>query len=295
MDLKQLRYFVRLYEDQHFSLAASHLFITQQALSKSIKRLEQEIGPLFVREGIRIRSTPLGDTLYEEAQSILERFDAMQSRLLSTHRLQENHLHIALALCAKDYKIGDLLRQFQSSHPQVYLELDEHPDMEVEQLVLDSSVDVGFCIGEPENVNILHSKLIARRPLCLMVNTSHSLARKSAICLPDDIPAAELCCADARFKIYHLLQDLYRQANLPCDFQTVSDPLLGYSLGLNRKCIPISFLDVLETHAYKDLVPIPFAHNVPSWDIYLISRPDAQPKLIVRQFLKFCDTFQKLL
>lgn len=291
MDIKQLRYFVRLYEDRRFSLAASHLFITQQALSKSIKHLEQEIGPLFFREGTRIRPTPLGDTLYTEALSVLDRFDEMQGKLLSASRLQENRLHIASALCAREYKVGGLLSEFQNAYPEASLELDERPDMEVEPLVLDHCVDLGFCIGMPENTNALHTKLIARRPLCLMVYAGHTLADKSEICLPHDIPSSELCCADSRFKIYHLLHDLYRQAHLPCDFQTVSDPFSAYSLSLNRKCVCVSFLDVVETHAYKNLKPVPFVHNAPSWDIYLIYRADIQPRPIVRQFLKICETW----
>ncbi len=61
MNLSQLRYFRKLAQVQHFTKAAEELYITQPALSNSIKQLENELGiPLFEQMGRNIRLTKYG-------------------------------------------------------------------------------------------------------------------------------------------------------------------------------------------------------------------------------------------
>ena len=61
MNLSQLRYFRKLAQVQHFTKAAEELYITQPALSNSIKQLENELGiPLFEQQGRNVRLTKYG-------------------------------------------------------------------------------------------------------------------------------------------------------------------------------------------------------------------------------------------
>ena len=69
MNLSQLRYFRKLAQVQHFTRAAEELFITQPALSNSIKQLEGELGiPLFVHLRDKCRGRDVGLTVYEPAR-----------------------------------------------------------------------------------------------------------------------------------------------------------------------------------------------------------------------------------
>ena len=66
MNLSQLRYFRKLAQVQHFTRAAEELFITQPALSNSIKQLEGELGiPLFEQHGRNVRLTKFGKEFNE--------------------------------------------------------------------------------------------------------------------------------------------------------------------------------------------------------------------------------------
>ena len=76
MNLSQLRYFRKLAEVQHFTRAAEALFITQPALSNSIKQLENELGiPLFEQHGRNVRLTKYGKEFNEYVSEGLDVID----------------------------------------------------------------------------------------------------------------------------------------------------------------------------------------------------------------------------
>lgn len=72
VDLGQVRAFVAVAERSHFGRAATELFLTQQALSKRVKRLEQTVGvELFVRSPGSVSLTPAGDRFLPYARDLL--------------------------------------------------------------------------------------------------------------------------------------------------------------------------------------------------------------------------------
>src|ERR1051326_2892833 len=78
MELRQLRYFVAVAEEGNISRAAQKIFLTQPALSRQIKTMENEIGQcLLERQAHSIRLTPVGEALMREARELLHRADEM--------------------------------------------------------------------------------------------------------------------------------------------------------------------------------------------------------------------------
>src|SRR5215831_8172836 len=87
MELRQLRYFVAVAETGNISRAAQKIFLTQPALSRQIKALEQEIGQsLLERQAHSIRLTPAGETLLQEARELLKHADGVVERVRATGR-----------------------------------------------------------------------------------------------------------------------------------------------------------------------------------------------------------------
>ena len=72
MNIRQLEYFVKVYESGSFFKAADSLFISQQALSRALATLEQELNAqLFYRNHKGVIPTPLGQELYVSCQPCL--------------------------------------------------------------------------------------------------------------------------------------------------------------------------------------------------------------------------------
>jgi len=77
LDLTQVRAFVEVAEQRHFGRAAARLFLTQQALSKRIQRLEQALGePLLVRATRGVELTEAGQRFLPHAKALLAAADA---------------------------------------------------------------------------------------------------------------------------------------------------------------------------------------------------------------------------
>src|SRR5512137_460542 len=87
MELRQLRYFVAVAEEGNISRAAKKIFLTQPALSRQIRALEEEIGHcLLERQAHSIRLTPVGEALLREAHDLLQHAEQMVERVRSAGR-----------------------------------------------------------------------------------------------------------------------------------------------------------------------------------------------------------------
>ncbi|HEX7307180.1 LysR family transcriptional regulator, partial [Lentzea sp.] len=79
LDLRLVRYFVAVAEELHFGRAAARLFISQPALSKQIRRLEDDLGSrLLVRDSRHVALTPRGEHFLDQARQLLALADRMR-------------------------------------------------------------------------------------------------------------------------------------------------------------------------------------------------------------------------
>ncbi|NUS40790.1 MAG: LysR family transcriptional regulator, partial [Terrabacter sp.] len=78
LDLRLVRYFVAVAEELHFGRAAARLYVSQPALSKQVRKLEQQLGePLLVRSSRHVALTARGRSFFDDAQRLLAIADGM--------------------------------------------------------------------------------------------------------------------------------------------------------------------------------------------------------------------------
>lgn len=79
LDLRVVRYFVAVAEELHFGRAAARLYLSQPALSKQIRKLEDQLGaPLFVRDSRHVVLTARGQRFLDDARDLLATAEKMQ-------------------------------------------------------------------------------------------------------------------------------------------------------------------------------------------------------------------------
>ncbi|MCG1041563.1 LysR family transcriptional regulator [Mycetohabitans sp. B8] len=172
-DLRQLRYFVTLAEEQHFSRAAARLAMTQPPLSQAIRLLEDALGVrLFERTKRSVELTPVGAALLPEVRRVLAAADALAPLAHSLAQGETGVLALAFVSSADYGLLPGLLRQFGERFPRVRLQLLEATsDVQIDELVA-GRIDAGIVIPPipPRHAAVLSYLPIAREPLIVAMS-----------------------------------------------------------------------------------------------------------------------------
>ena len=127
MELLQLRYFCTVARMENISQGAAYHDIPQPAMSKTISKLEKELGTeLFVRRKNRIHLTDAGQRFYEEVSVSLQQLDNAVERLQQPQSMEAAHLH--LLVTALRGKTAEVLSLFRRSHPNVTFSVSSTPE-----------------------------------------------------------------------------------------------------------------------------------------------------------------------
>ncbi|WP_307976496.1 LysR substrate-binding domain-containing protein [Vibrio metoecus] len=149
MDIRALRYFVELINQQSFTKASERLFVTQPTISKMIRNLEQELEqPLLHREGRRFWLTEAGEIVYQRAQQILTQMQQLEAELTDLNQLQRGHLRLGIPPMV-GHVYARLFRQYRQTYPNVELTVVEYGGRKIEQAILDGEIDVAVTMLSP--------------------------------------------------------------------------------------------------------------------------------------------------
>src|SRR4029079_19733709 len=120
MELRHLRYFVAAAEAENVSRAAARLHVSQPALSRQIRDLEEEIGfPLFERSAKSVRLTPVGKAFLIEARAVLQRADEAVTAARAIATGGRTELQVGYAPSPTVRIMPATLRAFQAKFPKV--------------------------------------------------------------------------------------------------------------------------------------------------------------------------------
>ena len=126
IELRHLRYFVAAAEELNFTRAAERVHIDQTPLSRSVRELEEYFGvQLFVRAPRRLRLTPAGERLLDEARKIFIRIERTTRIVQSTGKLYKAPLRVGVADGIAQPMLSDCFIRWKSVAPEIPLELKE--------------------------------------------------------------------------------------------------------------------------------------------------------------------------
>jgi DNA-binding transcriptional LysR family regulator len=180
MELRQLRYFVAVAEDGNISRAARRIFLTQPALSRQIKVLEEEVGQcLLERQAHSIRLTPAGETLLREARELLQHAEQVLERVRVAGRGLRLRVGYAPSLAAGMLSVA--VGNFTQAHPNTHVELFDLSTSEMLAGLESEKLDVALCVGQQRQTRGLKWTPLVRAPWRLAVNRNHPLARRSQV------------------------------------------------------------------------------------------------------------------
>jgi DNA-binding transcriptional LysR family regulator len=186
MELKQLRSFVTVAEELHFSRAAARLHLAQSALSAQIRRLETEIGgPLLLRSTRQVELTPAGQALLTEGRAILAAADGTLGRVRALARGESSSFSIASLGPVPGALFSPLLSTFSGRHPQVRMDVRAIEFSEMVSALRTGKADVAFLYAPIDEDDLEVTPLISE-PRVAVLPSTHPLAGREWL-IPADL------------------------------------------------------------------------------------------------------------
>ena len=192
MDIKQIRYFVLVYDSGSLSAAAKEEGKTVQAVSKAIADLEKELGGgLFIRENRGMRPTPLGRLFYRHASSVLGKFDGLILFARRYRIYDDADEKLRLALNTPPFAGNELVRKNVALVIAHQLVIEAVVDLAVAQEGLaglrEGRFDALITVGRIECLDVTCLS-IGTVPPGVMMRTGHPLSGKDAVSLSEVAP-----------------------------------------------------------------------------------------------------------
>ncbi len=176
MDWQQLLYFKTLAKVENFTRASIELSLSQPALSRSISRLEEEVGvPLFERKSRGVILNKYGQIFLEHAnQALAEIADAKQEIHDLVHPYHGT-ISLAFIQTLGSSFVPELISSFQKDYPDIHFQLYQHATSKILSQLESAEIDIGFCSPNEPTEN-LSSISIVKDELFLIVPIDHRLA-----------------------------------------------------------------------------------------------------------------------
>ena len=145
MELHQLRYLVLLADELNFTRAARRGNVAQPALSRQIRKLEDELGvPLVDRTTRRVRLTPAGADLAATARDVLAQLDEARAAATAAVALLSGRLTVGMTHTPGPVDVPKLLGTFSRAHPDVELALGEDLSVRLADRLRADELDLAF-------------------------------------------------------------------------------------------------------------------------------------------------------
>lgn len=182
MEIRQIIYFLEVAKAGTFSAAAKTLYISQPALSKAVKNLEQELGTkLFVQVDNKTTLTDVGRVLYDKSQVLIDNYNALIDAVGEVADKNRGWIRIGIPYGLGSMLFYRLVSDFSERYPNVEIIVSGHGSRYIRELVAESKVDIGITIIPPEIDSRLKSESIISDRYFLMVNNSHPLAGRESV------------------------------------------------------------------------------------------------------------------
>jgi len=176
MTLTELRYIVAVARERHFGRAAEACFVSQPTLSVAIKKLEDELDVrLFERGGNEVSVTPIGESIVEQAQRVIEQAAAIKELAKRGKDPLAGPLRLGVIYTIAPYLLPELVRNVIKRSPQMPLMLQENFTTRLLEMLRTGELDAAI-LAEPFPDQGLAVSPLYDEPFVVAVPRTHAMA-----------------------------------------------------------------------------------------------------------------------
>lgn len=287
MELRTLRYFLEIAREENMTKAAERLHVSQSALSRQVKSLEEELGKrLFIRHSFRIELTPEGILLRKRAEDILQMVDKTTEEFQSLDDDLHGDIFIGCAESEAMKRLATLLVDLHRLHPGIHYHLKSGNTADIagdlDKGLLDFAV-----IANAVDLSKYNFLTVPTRDLWgAVIPKTHPLAAKNRISVTDLLDEPLILSVQSITDDYpKFFGDLQDRLNIVATFNLPYNGAVLVRAGLG---IMLCFDKLIDTDDASDLCFRPLTPQLESegniiWKKYQVFNPVAQALLDLMQ------------
>ncbi|MBP2626281.1 MAG: LysR family transcriptional regulator [Firmicutes bacterium] len=257
MEINQLLYFLEVAKQKSFTGASKSLYVSQPAISKMIRMLEDELGVLlFNRSSHYVELTDYGIVVQGQVQKVVQAIQDIQTELNDITNLQKGDIRIGIPPMVGEMFFSGIIGLFHQQYPNIRMKLFESGSKAIEAGVEDGNLDVGVAVL-PVNESKFEVYEIAKSPIMLIVNNNHPLSNQKNVKFSD--------LKDEEFVLYRQDFGLYKP---------IYDACIGAGFEPNIVCETSQWefmVNIVSDHLGIAFLPLKVCEKLSSTNIKIIS------------------------
>ena len=287
MDLKLLEHFISVVQYGSFSRAAQQSFVSQPTLSKSIKKLEEQLQViLFERSTRKLRLTDAGELVYEQSLKIIGSTNELFTLIDDFIEKPSGTVNIGIPPLIGTLFFPIIAKNFVPKHPNISLQLVEHGAKKIEYLVDDGQIDLGIVVL-PVNEKLFSVTQIVHEPFKCFVHVEHPFASKTKITI-HELKNESFILFNSEFALHHLIINYcenFGKFHPKIAFETsqwdVIAELVAAQVGMTL--LPESIYKKMDTRTITSIELI----DAPMWQLGVITKKDRYTSYALQTLLHF--------
>ena len=287
MEFKQLFYFVEVAKYGGFSQASKALFVTPQALSKSISQLEKEYGcQLFIRKNNVLELSDVGHQFLDEAKALLEKYYKADQHIKQLSELERGYFRVAVAHNSLNIIDIDLFKMFKRRYPQLDPDYLEVPDKLVDEYIEADRVEVCLNINTLPSQEEYESLLVYPSEICAITRGNDFWKNKDYVTIKD-LMDQKLVIRGDLYKSFDIIEKAAQTEKVTLNYALkTSDEILMVDQASAPGYLGIGVYAMHGRPGYTRETAVPFRPSLP-WNIYLSYKKYKPISKPVQLFIKF--------
>ncbi|MGN0143295.1 MAG: LysR family transcriptional regulator [Roseburia sp.] len=295
-NLSSYRIFYTVAQTGNISKAAKELYISQPAISKSIQKLEENVGcKLFSRSSRGVVLTEEGRLLFDHVSAAFETLDLGEEKLRRSIELGVGHLKIGVSSTLCKYILLPYLKEFIRQNPHISISITCHSTNDTLKLLEDNKIDIGL-VGKPENLKNIHFDYLEEIEDIFVATKDYIRNLRARGVQKDQIlSSSTLMLLDknnmTRQYIDDYLQENQIQVRDSIDISSM-DLLIDFArIGVGVACVIKSF--VKNDLADGSLVEIPLGIPIHKREVGFAYRTGSKPSKSLAEFIRFYQSSRR--
>jgi len=271
MDLDQLRYVLKIAELGGFTRAAAAVHLSQPALSRSIARLERELGqPVFERQGRGVVLSDAGRIVVERAREILALVDDLKAAIVDDGRT--GAVRLAAIPTIAPYFLPGFLQEFSREFPGATVTVQEETTEVLVKRLQNGEIDLAV-MARPIEAQHLELEDLFEEELLLVMSADHPLRKRKRVDLSDLEPLPFVLLGEAHCLTGNITSFCEHRSVQPISVERTSQlasvqELVALNHGISLIPEMASRLDTSKRRHYRSL-----SGRQPTRQIVMVSNP----------------------